>query len=109
MKKLCEKVISKGAARNIDPCMMDEIDIVRQFPRFEIKFKIRMSCCGHGKYPRSLVVQNKGSGFVFEWYSGTSLTRSKRRDSRAPYYKRDKEGYYYLPEVTPEKPVGFRM
>lgn len=106
---MCEKIISKSCARNIDPCLIDEIDIVRQFPRFDSRFKILMSCCGHKKYLRSLVVQNKGSGAVFEWYTGVSLTRTKRRDSRAPFYKRDKEGHYYLPEVCEERPVGYRM
>jgi len=105
---MCEKKISKGSARNIDPCMMEELDIVRSFPRFEKKFRMIMSCCGHGKYSRTLIVQNRGSGYCFEWFSGVSLTGTKRKDSRAPFYKRDKEGHYYIPEVDKPQPVGYR-
>ena len=97
---MCEKIISKGAARNIDPCMIEEIEDIRENIRdFDKRFKTIMSCCGHDKYPRTFIVQNKGSGHHFEWYSGVSLTGTKRQDSRAPFYKRDKDGHYYIPEI----------
>ena len=97
---MCEKIISEGSARNIDPCLEKELEEIRDtFPRFNEKFRMKMSCCGHFKYSKTLVVQNRGSKVCFEWFSGTSLEGTKRSDTREPFYKRDKGGYYYIPEV----------
>jgi hypothetical protein len=49
-------------------------------------------CCGHGKYPMTIVARLKYFGVV-ELLSGTSIPRKKK------FYKRDKQGYYYIPEV----------
>lgn len=90
----------KGSAREIDPCLVEELkQIENTFPRFKEKFKSIMSCCGHGKYQKTFVVQNKGSKYYFDWFSGIGLTTTKRADSRKPFYKRDKEGYYFIPEI----------
>lgn len=100
---LCEKLISDGSARKIDPCLVDELnEIENTFPRFKEKFKMIMSCCGHDKYSKTLIVQNRFSGSCFEWFSSTHLEGTKRGNSRAPFYKRDKEGYYFIPEVDEE-------
>lgn len=96
--EMCEKIITKGSAREVDPCLVDEINKLKTV-KWNKKFQSIMSCCGHNRYSKTLIVMNRGSGYVFEWFSGISLIRSKRRNSRAPYYKRDKEGYYYIPEV----------
>lgn len=48
-------------------------------------------CCGHRKYPMTIVI--KDACGVFELLSGTPILRTRR------FYKRDSEGYYYIPEV----------
>ncbi len=98
---MCEKIITKGSAKNIDPCLVEELETIKNtFPRFKEKFKMIMSCCGHGKYPKTLIIQNKFSMCFFEWFSDISLTSTKRSDTRKPFYKRDSNGYYYIPEVS---------
>jgi hypothetical protein len=54
------------------------------------------SCCGHGKYPPTIVVRNKmDNGFIFEWFTMCPLDKPKKHR----YYKRDQEGYYYIEKV----------
>lgn len=97
---MCEKLVTNGSARNIDSCLIHELESIKNtFPRFKDKFKMIMSCCGHGKYHKTLIVQNNYSQHFFEWFNGISLTSNKRSDSRKPFYKRDDEGYYFIPEV----------
>ena len=100
---MCEKIISKSSAINIDQCLVDEIERIKNtFPRFKQKFKDIMSCCGHGKYDKTFVVQNRASKTYFDWFSGVSLSGNKRFDSRKAFYKRDDDGYYFLPEINRE-------
>jgi hypothetical protein len=97
---MCEKLISKGSARDIDSCLVEELETLKNtFPRFKEKFTMIMSCCGHGKYQKTLIVQNNFSQHYFEWFSVTSLDSTERSDSRAPFYQRDDEGHYFIPEV----------
>jgi len=48
------------------------------------------ACFGHGKYKPSIIIQAKGR--KFELFSGKTILRKRR------FYKRDKQGYYYIPE-----------
>lgn len=50
------------------------------------------SCCGHGIYPMSIVVA-RGYGNPIEWFSQIEIPRKRR------FYKRDKNGYFYIPET----------
>ena len=53
------------------------------------------SCCGHGKYPMSIIVMSlKSTREHFDMVSNTTIPRKSR------FYKRDKQGYYYIPEVV---------
>lgn len=98
--EVCEKIISKGAAREIDPCLIEELEALKnEYPKFKEKFQLIMSCCGHGKYSKTIIVKNRYSGACFEWLSGIMLSGTKRSDSRAPFYRRDKEGHYYIPKM----------
>ena len=54
-------------------------------------------CCGHGKYPLTVVCRVGDSDLFFELISGTDIPRTKR------FYKKDSEGFYYIPEVTDGK------
>jgi len=54
-------------------------------------------CCGHhGKHPMTIVVYNKSKSFYFDMVSGKKIPRKKK------FYKKDKQGYYYIPEVVNE-------
>jgi len=56
------------------------------------------SCCGHGKYPITVVIKYKNAieTVYYELFSGIFIQRVKK------FYKRDKQGYYYIPEVSKE-------
>ena len=55
-------------------------------------WKIVACCCGHKKYPMTIVAKD-GNGMVLELCSGIYLKRKRN------FYKRDKQGYYYIPET----------
>jgi len=50
-------------------------------------------CCGHGKYPETIVVKNR-KGEAWELNSGIKIPRKRR------FYTRDSEGHYYIQEVS---------
>ena len=54
--------------------------------------RICASCCGHGRYPLSILVKDK-YGNVWDIVSNTIIPRKRN------FYKRDSKGYYYIPEV----------
>lgn len=56
------------------------------------KYKTLASCCGHGKYPMTIVV-SRGWGNPIEWFSQVEIPRKRN------FYKRDKNGLFYIPEV----------
>ena len=56
--------------------------------------KTLASCCGHRKYKTTIVVKDK-AGKIFEFYSGIILGSKKRNR----YYKKDNNGFYYIPEL----------
>ena len=58
--------------------------------------KTLASCCGHGKYPKTVVCQADGM-LPVELFSGEIINRKRK------FYKRDKEGFYYIPEVQMER------
>ena len=69
----------------VDECIADEIVQLNK------EVKTLSSCCGHGKYKKTIVVL--GSKNIIEIYSCAIIPRTKR------FYKRDKQGYYYIPEA----------
>jgi len=58
-------------------------------------YPIIACCCGHGKYPMTLVARYSFSNQ--ELLSNIEIPRKKR------FYKKDKEGYYYIPEVVEDE------
>ena len=54
------------------------------------------SCCGHGKYPMTVVIRSCWNNELHfkELLSNTKIPRSRR------FYERDKEGYYFIPEIS---------
>jgi hypothetical protein len=79
----------------VDPCMIDEIITINNIG----SYKTILSCCGHGQYPRTIVVEEKTTGKVFEWYTGRELPARcrDRRKKRRHYYRRDPTGHFFLP------------
>lgn len=54
-------------------------------------------CCGHGKYPMTIILKHKwddGHIQFVEILSDTTLPRKRN------FYKKDSEDYYYIPEVS---------
>lgn len=57
-------------------------------------------CSGHGKYPPTIVIGytyftpcNKSAFLMKEFISDVDIPRKRR------FYKKDKQGFYYIPEV----------
>ena len=109
---MCKKL--KGCGRKIDPCMRIFIgrmeDLFKAQERADkkrgdyFKFKIVACCCGHKKYNMSIVVKadvyvrNKYVRSYFqEFITGIEIERKRN------FYKKDKQGYYYIPEVVKNK------
>ena len=88
---MCKKL--PYCSSKIDPCIKVKIDQINVFTQF----RTLLSCCGHGKYPKTIVVLDNDNK-VFEWFTHTVLSEGIRPGKR--YYKKDEEGYYYLPEVV---------
>jgi hypothetical protein len=53
-------------------------------------YKTRGCCCGHGKYPMSIIYQ-EGHKF-YELFSGAYIPRIRN------FYVKDKQGIFYIPE-----------
>ena len=91
---MCKKTNYKTPNTRIDKCMkqfINSLDTVMQS-----NFQIVACCCGHGKYPMTIIVKRNFFQEQVEYYelvSGEKIPRTKR------FYKRDKQGYYYIPEV----------
>ncbi len=86
------KLNKKSGIKRIDPCIKK---LIEWFNEYQEHFIIVASCCGHGNYPMTIVAKfPRESGFDYvEILSDTELFRKKR------FYKKDKQGYYYIPEV----------
>ena len=89
MIELCNK--KKGIHNRIDSCMKDEIDAVNS-----CGYKTVASCCGHGRYSHTIIVR-RSDGQVYELATNRLISRKRK------FYKTDKKGYYYIPEVDDEK------
>lgn len=78
----------KNDCRRIDPCMKNLIEWLNGSG-----YKTVASCCGHGKYPMTIVIDMNGIIYQ-EVLSSAIFTRPKTK-----FYKKDKQGVYYIPEV----------
>ena len=90
---MCEAKRYKSGKPNprIDKCMRNAIAALSCSG-----VKILACCCGHSKYHMSIgysPAKVNGEPIIFELFSGKMIRRKRK------FYKRDKEGYYYIPEV----------
>lgn len=95
--KMC-KFNPKNNGRRIDPCVKQVIEFLNNsFANEGIDYRTVASCCGYGKYPKTIVVEvyhrKLGIHHFEEIFSGKLIPREKR------FYVKDKQGYYYIPEV----------
>lgn len=70
----------------IDKCVSHLINYLNAYGVFTVA-----SCCGHNKYPMTIIA--KFDDVYKDMISNKLIPRKKR------FYKKDKEGYYYIPEV----------
>jgi len=59
--------------------------------------EVKACCCGHYKYPMSIVVDD---GEIFDLMSGIKIPRTRN------FYRKDNQGYYYIPEVIENNKVS---
>lgn len=95
---MCKKRNSRRINLNrkiirVDHCLATLLRIMND----NREVKTLASCCGHGRYPPTIVLRMKGISMPFEVFSGKMfITKNKR------FYKKDKEGFYYIPEIQAE-------
>ena len=97
---MCEAKRYKGTSNTrIDKCMVKLIKLIDTHPGIETLG----CCCGHGRYNMSIVVKakeqydSKITFKILDLMIGIEIPRTRN------FYKRDKKGYYYIPEVCKEK------
>jgi len=71
-----------------------EIRCVVDYINENTPFKTLGSCCGHKKYYPTIIVSHPLTEKRYEIFSGLEIPRKKK------FYKRDKTGEYYIPEVV---------
>ena len=89
----------------IDKCMREEIkewNRAIKLLRYYIDIKIVACCCGHRKYKKTIVLREGTNTqdmnpMYFEHFSRIEIPRKRN------FYKRDKQGYYYIPEIENER------
>ena len=86
-----KEVIIEGKSISIDSCIARDVRHINR--RFKDSLITIGSCCGHGKYPPTIVVRGLNTGKHIEFYTGREIPRKRNL-----YYK-DDEGIFHLPEV----------
>jgi len=82
----------KNDSRRIDPCMKEFIKNFKLV--LHPGFKVVACCCGHKRYSMTLLVKALSSGKVIDVINGKYIPRKRN------FYRKDKQGYYYIPEVV---------
>ena len=93
-KRNSTKVCLKPCYCKVDSCLPNLLKNIEQTDMGDDNELITLgSCCGHGKYNMSIIVKDKYSPHPYELLSGKIIPRKRR------FYKKDKQGYYYIPEI----------
>jgi len=87
--ELCKKL--PYCNRRIDDCLKSKVESINN----DGILKTVLSCCGHDKYPATIIVRNKKEE-IFEFFSGFKIEKRKRNR----YYKRDDEGFYFIGQMS---------
>ena len=83
----------KNKGRRIDPCMKNFIEILNILLKNNYSGKIVSCCCGHNKYPMTIIFRGGIDGKCYDIVSSKTIPRQSR------FYKKDKQGMYFIPEV----------
>ena len=75
----------------VDHCM---VQIIQFLNRHGIETVA--CCCGHNRYPMTIVVTSPNG--IRDIFSNEVIPRKRK------YYRLDKKGYFYIPEVSDAKP-----
>ena len=81
------KKYHKTINTQIDKCMIELIKYLQK------EYKILACCCGHSKYPATVIVKNT-QGLIYELLTKGLPVIPRTRN----FYKKDNQGYYYIPE-----------
>ena len=90
---MCKKTNYKIPNPRIDNCMRNLIQVLNDLLKMaNLPTKIVGCCCGHNKYPMTIIC--KGVNRNYELLTDATIPRTRN------FYKRDKQGYYYIKEVN---------
>jgi hypothetical protein len=81
------------ASIRVDKCLRNIIVFINK----ETTWETLASCCGHQRYPATIVARDP-FGRIFEIFSDKEIPRKRR------FYRKDLDGYYYIPETVKEMP-----
>jgi len=89
---MCRAVKYKNTSNvRIDKCMRKLIKNLKTYTNLEIVG----CCCGHKKYPLTIII--KFDEEFLDLVSGVIIPRKRN------FYKKDKQGYYFIPEVENDR------
>lgn len=91
---MCKKKQFKYCPSEIDECMRNIIDFINNHTDI---YETVACCCGHGKYSQTILIRILDTGEIYDLVSDKIIPRKKK------FYKKDKQGYYYIPEVVENK------
>lgn len=92
------KFVNNTKHSRIDKCMKEYVIMINRV-LLNI-YETKACCCGHGKYPKTLIVGLKRGGHnCFELFTGKVIPRTRN------FYVRDKQGYYFIPELKNENKI----
>lgn len=86
---MCEK--KPYCNREIDACLKKTVKRINKYSQY----KTLLCCCGHEKYNPTIIIQHKQTKDIFELFTKLPLPFRKRKR----YYRKDKEGFYFIPEI----------
>ena len=82
---MCKKKQFNYCPSEIDECMRNYIPMINKI--LLSKYETKACCCGHGKYPKTIVIGlKKGGDKCFELLTGKMILRERK------FYKKDKQG-----------------
>jgi len=91
------KFVNNTKHSRTDKCMKQMIADINVYLDATKERTIVGCCCGHGRFPMTIVMrdnkQKPGQSPVWELFSKVRIPRTRN------IYRKDDEGYYYIPEV----------
>lgn len=92
----------KSGLKRIDPCMRTLVKLLDYYISAR-GVRVVACCCGHKKYPMSILIKGKDGSKMFNRFTKylvQDLVSGKIIPRKKKFYKKDKQGYYYIPEVV---------